>query len=80
MLISSRSGHGNLWSGHTWEAGLGKQYIGDAKGIVLGVSVADIDGQVLLACPQSLCVAIHRDHLLAPSRDGARARVHREHA
>ena len=52
MLTSSRSGCGNLWTGRTWEAGLSQQGIGDAEGIVLGVSVADIDAQVLLARPQ----------------------------
>lgn len=66
--------------GCTWEAGLSKQGIGDAKGIVFGVSVADIDGQVLSACPQRLCIAIHRDCLLATRKDGPKARVHCEHA
>lgn len=80
MLISSRSGHGNLWIGCTWEAGLSKQGIGDAKGVVLGVSAADIDAQVLLARAQWLCLAIHRDHLLASRREGAKAGVDREHA
>lgn len=80
VLISSKSGHGDLLTGRTWEAGLGKQGIGDAKGVVLGVSAADIDAQVLLACAQWLCLTIHCDHLLASRREGAKARVHCEHA
>lgn len=80
MLISSTSDHGNLWTGRTWEAGLGNQGKGNAEGIVRGVSARDVKVNVLLTCPLLPCGAFHCDLLLAPRSDGAGARGHREHA
>lgn len=80
MLISSRPDQGNPWAVRTWEAGLGNQGKGNAEGIVLGVSVCDVNVELLLTCPLLPCQAFHCDLLLAPRTDGARARGHREHA
>lgn len=63
---SNGRGHSQRWvesEAHTWHTGFRQQCVGNATRLVPGVSVRDIDADILLTLPHRVGQAIHGDDL-----------------
>lgn len=64
----------------TWQTGFSQQAVRNAGRVVSRVSVRDIDSYQLLTLSHGVGHAVHGDGLHPSGRNGAKPRVHGEHA
>lgn len=64
----------------TWLTGFGQQGVWNASGLVSWVPVRDINSYKLLTPSHGVSHAVDSDDLHSSGRDGAKARIHSEHA
>ena len=64
----------------TWETGFYQQAVRNASRMVSWVSVRDINSYTLLTLAHGVSHTVNGDGLHSSGRDGAKPRVHGEHA